>query len=72
MYSGTASGTGNMVMAKTTRHYTQYHSFSSMHMHIPDDHFYGETQPDLIGLGKMDVPKGPETKQEVFPFARFY
>lgn len=55
-----------------TRHYDNKLNLGLMHLHIAQlTHFYGESHPDIIGLGKWMQTRIPKEKQEHFPFSRF-
>ncbi len=55
-----------------TRHIDNKLSLGLMNLHIAQmTHFYGETHPDLISMGKWMQTKIQKEKQQSFPFARF-
>lgn len=55
-----------------TRHLDNKLSLGLMHLHIAQmTHFYGETNPDLISLGKWMQTRLKKEKQDSFPFMRF-
>lgn len=55
-----------------SRHYNNKLSLSLMHLHIAQlTHFYGESHPEIIALGKWMQTKVAREKQTQFPYARF-
>ncbi|VAW18013.1 Heparinase II protein precursor [hydrothermal vent metagenome] len=55
-----------------THHYDNSLKLSRLHLHLAQmTHFYGETRPDLISVGKWMQTKVQKEKHSSFPFTRF-